>query len=195
MPEPVKIQLNSEEAVRRLIGTDTDLEVEIKSRILDTLAEHVLKFKMPDLTAQFKGLEKEVRDRMDKAAEEVADKMLTSPNPHASTWGNTQGKKILAETTKTLIERRVKELVDETITKQFNAYCASTEKAVLDRFTEHKASLEVYLNRLVHREVAIQVKAALESYLTELTRATLLLKLHNDATPLEQLRPLSLGED
>ena len=195
MSEPVKIQLNSEEAVRRLIGSDAELEVAIKSRILDALAEHVLKFKLPDLTASFENLEKEVHARLDRAAEEIADKMLTVTADASHSYRRGETVKALNASTKTLIEDQVKRLVVDTINTQFAEYNASIRTAIEDRFTKHRAGFEGFLTAQVRREVAIQVTGSLDLYLRELNRATQFLKQANDAQSLEQLRPLSLGED
>lgn len=148
------IQINNLEALERLIGGNTEVEIEVRNSVVQKFAEKHLKplANSPVMTDTFVNLKNEIL----KTIQEKCDKEIAT---FKNDWYGRVSEVKLHPNIKQEVDSQVRNIVDETIRKavdeslQFWANSAELEKRVEKRFeyytTEHiNATVKARLDKL-----------------------------------------------
>lgn len=114
MSEPVKIQINSLEALERLIGGNSEMEIELRKAIVLDFAKRHLKPLVADLTAQYSSvIRKAVQEEVDKTTREVLGDVTVTPYRTTVTFVPKFKEQIKVETA-ALVKTMVTDILKET---------------------------------------------------------------------------------
>lgn len=146
----MKIQINSLEALERLIGGDTELEMEVRSSV----AENFSKKWLSTLAREFVTSQLETRYRKELAElfSKEYDYSEKEFRPTLTSEGRAIGKDFIKNTFRSLVDEKVREILNEDkdfleqIVKDYVAYCVENQLKKLTR-------------ELVEEEAKKQIKA------------------------------------
>lgn len=135
--QPVKIQINSLEALERLIGGDSELEIEIRNSV-------VQKFTTKHLKALANSMQVKVSENSIKKyiEEDFVDIIIDG-------W---KRKPVLKEDYKYLIEKKVEEEVSDTIHSEVAKYNDTLKDMVVDAVNRKHLLIEQMINNRLNEE-------------------------------------------
>lgn len=156
-----KIQINSLAAVERLIGGDTETEIELRKSIVNEFTKaHLWKLiEDEELQKSIKAVTEAVRSRIEVAVDRKVDVELAE-----SRFCNQELKAYWKDQINKYAERAVASMVSAEIAKAVSAAIEDRMKVIEDAV---RSSVDFNVKRAIHDSVSARMKAALERAVRE----------------------------
>lgn len=155
MKSKLTIQINNLEALERLIGGDTEVEIDIRQNIVETFTKKHLKTLANDTTMA----------RIGELVKQECGKELLESFEVKNSWGsgtktefklNEKARQLLKESLRYTIDSEIRDIIDEQIELQNSK---AKVKEILERATEYivgdltKETLAIRLDRMVEAKL------------------------------------------
>jgi hypothetical protein len=143
------IQINNLEALERLIGGQSDVEIEIRNSVVQKFAEKHLKplANCPEITSTLSA----IKDNIAKQVKEKCEKDIAT---FQTSWGGSITDVKLNPNINAEIERRVRVLTDEAIRKAVDESVHVNDEEIKKRIENR---FEYYTTDFINREVKAKI--------------------------------------
>jgi hypothetical protein len=140
--DPIKIQINSVEALNRLLGEDPDILIKVREEVMDKFMEHTVKHLLPKLDVLTSKQEQQVKDITAAACRELFVEVEKS---QANSWSRL---KVLGltEVGKTLIRDQVKSVVDAQLAELTVSGYAALQAKIDKVLSNNTGVLQTYID-------------------------------------------------
>ena len=157
--EHIKIQINSGEALHKLIGDSPEMRLEFKDRIVQALIkDHITPLIGPD---NYNAIMCEVRVEVDKLKAKYVSETIVSP----ATWNSTI--KLTPDIQK-LITDRMNEQLNAEVKTLVQAQIAAINTKLESVLKANKGAIERYITNKIDEVIGEQVKAQLQEITTHI---------------------------
>ena len=162
MSSDVKIQINSADALMRLLGDQTEVQMMVRDNIANEFVTNHIKPLLSD--AKYTQFKTEVEKKLDKARDDIVKDILQKPNP----WGDDAAAAILSEK----IKAQIKEEVDKNIKALLKEYGETKylelQIKIISLFSQNQAKIELYIQKQITAIISSQVEASLKEMVEHL---------------------------
>ena len=160
MSNDVKIQINSADALMRLLGDQTEMQMMVRDNIANEFVTNHIKPLLSD--ARYTQFKTEVEKKLDKARDDIAKDILQKPNP----WGDDAT--ILSEKIKAQIKEEVNKNIKALLKEYGETKYLELQLKIISLFSQNQAKIELYIQKQITAIISSQVEASLKEMVEHL---------------------------